>query len=437
MVEARSTTTPSRRRSSTDEAATPDRRVVRRHDRRSRESTLRADRPAQSAARRLHRRRRATVTDAAMKSARARSPACPSRSRTCSTSRACRRAPARRSTATLPPATADATLVARLEAAGAVLLGALNMGEYAYDFTGENAHDGPSRNPHDLDRMSGGSSGGSGTAVAAGLVPLALGSDTNGSIRVPASFCGLFGLKPTFGRLCRATAPSRSSPASTISARWRARRRDLALSYDAMQGPDDADPVQAAAAGGADFAHARRRHRRASASPSPTAISPARAPRAAAVAHVAAALGATASVDLPDAAVGARRGLPHHHGRGRGAAPRPAAHPRRTISTPTRATACSPAPCCRRAGSSRAQKLRARLPRPVLPLFERCRRHPRAGDADPGARHRPEDRAHRRRRAAGPAQHRHLHPADLVHRPAGRRGAGLAPRRRRCRSACR
>ena len=102
------------------------------------------------------------------------------------------------------PSAIDATLVTRLEAAGAILVGALNMGEYAYDFTGENCHDGASRNPHDLTRMTGGSSGGSGSAVAAGLVPLALGSDTNGSIRVPSSFCGLFGLKPTYGRLSRA-----------------------------------------------------------------------------------------------------------------------------------------------------------------------------------------------------------------------------------------
>src|ERR1700674_1774786 len=104
----------------------------------------------------------------------------------------------------LPTASRDATLVERLEAAGAVLVGALNMGEYAYDFTGENIHDGPSRNPHDLNRMTGGSSGGSGAAVGGGLVPLALGSDTNGSIRVPASLCGVFGLKPTYGRLTRA-----------------------------------------------------------------------------------------------------------------------------------------------------------------------------------------------------------------------------------------
>src|SRR3954469_13726520 len=104
----------------------------------------------------------------------------------------------------LAPSPRDAALVERLEAAGAVLVGALNMGEYAYDFTGENVHDGPSRNPHDTTRMTGGSSGGSGAAVGGGLVPLALGSDTNGSIRVPSSFCGIFGLKPTYGRLSRA-----------------------------------------------------------------------------------------------------------------------------------------------------------------------------------------------------------------------------------------
>jgi len=104
----------------------------------------------------------------------------------------------------LPPAARDATLIQRLEAAGAILMGALNMGEYAYDFTGENIHYGASHNPYDLERMTGGSSGGSGAAVAGGLVPLSLGSDTNGSIRVPASLCGLFGLKATYGRLSRA-----------------------------------------------------------------------------------------------------------------------------------------------------------------------------------------------------------------------------------------
>ena len=140
----------------------------------------------------------------------------------------------------LPAASRDATLIERLEAAGAVLVGALNMGEYAYDFTGENVHDGPSRNPHDPTRMSGGSSGGSGSAVGAALVPIALGSDTNGSIRVPSSFCGIFGLKPTYGRLSRA----RSFPfvASFDHLGPFARNvTDLALAYDAMQGPDADD----------------------------------------------------------------------------------------------------------------------------------------------------------------------------------------------------
>jgi AtzE family amidohydrolase len=141
-----------------------------------------------------------------------------------------------------PPATRDSPLIERLEAAGAVCVGALNMGEYAYDFTGENLHDGPSRNPHDVTRMTGGSSGGSGGAVAGGLVPLTLGSDTNGSIRVPSSLCGIFGLKPTYGRLSRA----RSFPfvASLDHLGPFARSvRDLALSYDAMQGADPEDPV--------------------------------------------------------------------------------------------------------------------------------------------------------------------------------------------------
>ena len=122
------------------------------------------------------------------------------------------------------PATRDATLISRLETAGAVLVGALNMGEYAYDFTGENVHDGACRNPHDVRRMSGGSSSGSGAAVAGSL------------------FCGIFGLKPTYGRLSRA----RSFPfvASLDHVGPMARSTgDLALAYDAMQGHDPDDPV--------------------------------------------------------------------------------------------------------------------------------------------------------------------------------------------------
>lgn len=141
-----------------------------------------------------------------------------------------------------PPAPRDAVLVERLSAAGAILLGGLNMGEYAYDFTGENAHDGPCRNPHDLTRMAGGSSSGSGAATAAGFVPIALGSDTNGSIRVPGSLCGVFGLKPTYGRLPR----TRSFPFCDSLDHLGPLARDvtdLALSYDLMQGPDADDPA--------------------------------------------------------------------------------------------------------------------------------------------------------------------------------------------------
>ncbi|MES1980788.1 MAG: AtzE family amidohydrolase [Pseudomonadota bacterium] len=138
------------------------------------------------------------------------------------------------------PAHEDAFLVQRLQAAGAVLVGSLNMDEYAYGFTTENTHYGPCHNPHDLNCVAGGSSGGSGAAVAAQQVPLTLGSDTNGSIRVPASLCGVWGLKPTFGRLSRrGTYPfvhnvDHLGPlADSVEG--------LALSYDAMQSPDPLD----------------------------------------------------------------------------------------------------------------------------------------------------------------------------------------------------
>lgn len=141
-----------------------------------------------------------------------------------------------------PPATRDATVVARLRGAGAVLVGTLNMDEYAFGFTTENSHYGPTRNPHDPTRVAGGSSGGSAAAVAGGLVPLALGSDTNGSIRVPASLCGVYGLKPTYGRLPRSGTAlfgisfDHVGPLATSV-------RDLAAAYDVMQGPDPSDPT--------------------------------------------------------------------------------------------------------------------------------------------------------------------------------------------------
>ncbi|MFI5001357.1 MAG: AtzE family amidohydrolase [Reyranellales bacterium] len=141
-----------------------------------------------------------------------------------------------------PKAVRDGALVRKLEASGAILVGGLNMGEYAYDFTGENAHYGPSRNPHDPTRMTGGSSGGSGAAVASGEVPLALGSDTNGSIRVPSSLCGLFGLKPTYGRLSRAGSFPFVDSFDHLGPLARS-VEDLALSFDAMQGWDPEDPA--------------------------------------------------------------------------------------------------------------------------------------------------------------------------------------------------
>ena len=140
-----------------------------------------------------------------------------------------------------PPAAKDSPLIVRLEAAGAVLVGALNMDEYAYGFTTENTHEGPVHNPHDLTRVAGGSSGGSGAAVAAGQVPITLGSDTNGSIRVPASLCGIFGLKPTYGRLPRNGSYPFVASLDHLGPFARS-ARDLALVYDALQGFDVHDP---------------------------------------------------------------------------------------------------------------------------------------------------------------------------------------------------
>lgn len=141
-----------------------------------------------------------------------------------------------------PPATRDATAVARLKKAGAILVGALNMDEYAYGFVTENSHYGPTRNPHNLDCIAGGSSGGSAAAVAAGLVPITLGSDTNGSIRVPAAFCGIYGLKPTYGRLSRSGVFLFASSFDHIGPFARS-VRDLAAIFDILQGEDPSDPV--------------------------------------------------------------------------------------------------------------------------------------------------------------------------------------------------
>jgi AtzE family amidohydrolase len=141
----------------------------------------------------------------------------------------------------LAPAEQDADAVHNMRRAGAILLGTLNMEEYAYGFTTENAHYGAVRNPHDTSKIAGGSSGGSAAAVAGGLVPLSLGSDTGGSVRLPAALCGVFGIKPTFGRLGRRGCFPLATSFDTVGAFART-VDDLASCYRAML--DDAPDRQ-------------------------------------------------------------------------------------------------------------------------------------------------------------------------------------------------
>ena len=200
-----------------------------------------------------------------------------------------------------PAAKQDAVLVQRLSRAGAVLVGALNMDEYAYGFSTENTHYGPTCNPHDLSRIAGGSSGGSAAAVAAGQLPVTLGSDTNGSIRVPASLCGVFGLKPTFGRLPRTGSYPFVASLDHLGPFARS-AEDLALVYDALQGHDPHDPACVARglepAAGAPATVAGLRIGVLGGWFREMALPEARA----AVDAVAAALGATQTVDWPEVA---------------------------------------------------------------------------------------------------------------------------------------
>ena len=137
---------------------------------------------------------------------------------------------------------ADCTVVRKLREAGTVLLGKLNTHEYAYGVTTNNPHFGPTRNPWDLNRIPAGSSGGSGAAIAAGLATATTGTDTGGSIRMPASVCGVVGLKPTYGRVSKAGVlplSYRFDHAGPITRTV----EDAALMLNVMAGYDPADPT--------------------------------------------------------------------------------------------------------------------------------------------------------------------------------------------------
>lgn len=138
----------------------------------------------------------------------------------------------------------DATAVARLRQAGAVLLGKLNMHEFAFGVSTANPHFGICRNPWDPSRVPGGSSGGSGAALAAGLCFGSLGSDTGGSIRIPAALCGITGLKPTYGRVSRAGVLPLSWSLDHAGPMART-VRDVALLLTVIAGHDPADPASA------------------------------------------------------------------------------------------------------------------------------------------------------------------------------------------------
>ena len=139
-------------------------------------------------------------------------------------------------------ASSTSTVASRLDAAGAIWLGGLNMSEFAASPTGLNPHYGPARNPWNTGYITGGSSSGSGAATGARIVGAALGSDTGGSVRLPAAICGVVGLRPTYGTVSRAGALPRATTLDTIGPLG-ATALDCALLLDAVAGPDAADPT--------------------------------------------------------------------------------------------------------------------------------------------------------------------------------------------------
>lgn len=143
-----------------------------------------------------------------------------------------------------PPASADAEVVRRLEQAGAICVGVLNMDEFGMGGTTESSCHGPTRNPHDPARTPGGSSGGSAAAVAAGMVPLALGGDALGSIRLPASLCGVYGLRPTRGSIPEAGVLGAGGSIATVGPLARS-VRDIVTGLAVLSARAYAEPARA------------------------------------------------------------------------------------------------------------------------------------------------------------------------------------------------